>query len=858
MSLLSGLFDSSERFLKGKQNYVSRINKLEPEFEKMSDDELKAEISRFRQEISNGAKLDNYLEQSFAVTREAAKRVLGQRHFDVQLLGGMALHFNKIAEMRTGEGKTLTATLPAVLNSLDGQGVHVITVNDYLAKRDAEWMGKIYNFLGLTVGCIHHDASYEDRRKSYWSDITYGTNNEFGFDYLRDNMAVHPTQLVQRVLNYAIVDEVDSILIDEARTPLIISGPAEESTELYGIAAKAVKRLSEGDYVVDEKDRNVTLTEQGVAKVEGILNLSNLYGPENVETARHVTASLKAHNLFKNDVDYIVKDDEIIIVDEFTGRLMYGRRYSDGLHQAIEAKEGISVKQENQTLATITFQNYFRLYNKLAGMTGTAKTEENEFREIYGLEVVVVPTNRPMARKDHSDVVWKNEKVKFNKIIEEIVDCHKRGQPVLVGTRSIEKSEMLSKALVKMSIPHEVLNAKYHEKEATIIAKAGEVNAVTIATNMAGRGVDIVLAPGVKELGGLHILGTERHESRRIDNQLRGRCGRQGDPGSTRFHLALDDELLRIFGGEKLQAMFNFLKIEEDVPLEHPLLTRTIENSQKKVESRNFDIRKYVLEYDDVLNKQREVIYDERRRVLDGEDLKETTLKNIGEAVKQLTDVHCPASLMSEEWNINTLMSEILDFTAGSVKNVEYRSREDLVKNLTDACVKVYQDREERFGSETMREIERFVLLHVVDQKWKDHLYNMDNLREGIHLRSFAQKNPLQEYQQEGFAMFNNMLSSIWEETAKLLFRVELQTNTPPPPPRNVGKTNENSIKEGRQMKDIGTGQEEDEGYSRARPTDSGHASNIPMVRNTPKVGRNDPCPCGSGKKYKNCCGRNE
>ncbi len=857
MSFLSSIFDSSERFLKGKQGYVSRINALELEYEKFTDDQIKAEIGKFKEEIVNGAKLDDYLVESFAITREAAKRVLGQRHFDVQLLGGMALHYNKISEMKTGEGKTLTATLPAVLNSLDGQGVHVVTVNDYLAKRDAEWMGKIYNFLGLTVGCIHHEASYEDRRKSYWSDITYGTNNEFGFDYLRDNMAVHPSQLVQRVLNYAIVDEVDSILIDEARTPLIISGPAEESTELYGIAAKAVKRLGEADYVIDEKDRNVTLTEEGVARVESILSISNLYGPENVETARHIAASLKAHHLFKNDVDYIVKDDEIIIVDEFTGRLMYGRRYSDGLHQAIEAKEGISVKQENQTLATITFQNYFRLYNKIAGMTGTAKTEENEFREIYGLEVVVVPTNRPMARKDHSDVVWKNEKVKFEKIIDEIVDCHKVGQPVLVGTRSIEKSEMLSRALLKKNIPHEVLNAKYHEKEATIIAKAGEVNAVTIATNMAGRGVDIVLAPGVKELGGLHIIGTERHESRRIDNQLRGRAGRQGDPGSTRFHLALDDELLRIFGGERLQGMFSFLKIEEDVPLEHPLLTRTIENSQKKVESRNFDIRKYVLEYDDVLNKQREVIYDERRRVLDGEDLRETTVKNIGEAVKQLCDVHCPASLAPDDWNLTMLMNEVMDFTAGAVKTVDYRNRDELVKNLAQACLQVYEDREQRFGNETMREIERFVLLHVVDQKWKDHLYNMDNLREGIHLRSFAQKNPLQEYQQEGFAMFNNMLASIWEETAKLLFRVELQANTPPAPTRNVGKTNENSIKEAQKLSELPPDEQDDE-YAKARPTESGHASNTPMVRNQPKVGRNDPCPCGSGKKFKNCCGRNE
>jgi preprotein translocase subunit SecA len=849
------MFDSSEKFLGKVKHNVAKINALEDEYKALSDDMLKQATTELKQNYQNGQTLDAMLVPAFALVREGAKRAIGQRPFDVQLLGGMALHFSKIAEMKTGEGKTLTATMPAFLNALSGKGVHIVTTNDYLARRDREWMGKIYEFLGLTVGCIYHDASYEERRKSYHSDITYGTNNEFGFDYLRDNMARHPSQLVQRELNYAIVDEVDSILIDEARTPLIISGPAEESTELYVVANKIIVQLNENDFSLDEKNRNVVLTPEGVEHAEKILNLQNLYGPENVEINRHLSQALKAHKLFKNEVDYIVKDDEIIIVDEFTGRLMFGRRYSDGLHQAIEAKEGLKVRQENQTLATITFQNYFRLFDKLAGMTGTAKTEEDEFREIYGLEVVVVPTNRPMVRKDHADIVWKTEKSKYRHIVDEVVDCHKRGQPVLIGTRSIEKSEMLSAMLKKKMIPHEVLNAKYHEKEAAIIAKAGEMNAVTIATNMAGRGVDIALSQGVVQLGGLHILGTERHESRRIDNQLRGRSGRQGDAGSSRFHLSLEDELIRIFSGERLQAMFNFLKIDEDMPLEHPLLTRTIENAQKKVEMHNFDIRKYVIEYDNVLNKQREIIYGERHKVLHGENLQETVLSNLDRVTQEIINRHAHRELPPGEWDLKSLQAEFMDLTAGVVRNIEFETHEDLVIKAKEAVHNAYKLREDHFEPEMMREVERYVLLYVVDHKWKDHLYNMDNLREGIGLRSYAQKNPIQEYQNEAFNIFEQMLNSVWEETVKYIFRVELQD--PSKEKQQKTKTNENAIKDQSAKKTPEPASERVTARS-SRPSDSGHVDNAPIRRDLPKVGRNDPCPCGSGKKYKNCCGENK
>jgi preprotein translocase subunit SecA len=856
MALFKSLFDSSEKYLKKIRPIISKINSLEPEFESMSDDELKSRAGELRTQVDNGEKLDNLLVPSFALVRESARRTLGQRPFDTQLIGGMALHHNKIAEMKTGEGKTLAATLPVFLNALEGKGVHVITVNDYLATRDAEWMGKIYTFLGLTIGSIQSNAPYEDRRNAYRSDITYGTNNEYGFDYLRDNMARDPSQLVQRDLHFAIVDEVDSILVDEARTPLIISGPAEKSTHLYGEAAKVVKQLREEDYTLDEKNRNVSLTQEGVQHVEKILNITNLYGQENVELNRHVTQSLKAHRLFKNDVDYIMKDKEIVIVDEFTGRLMFGRRYSDGLHQAIEAKEGLEVRQENQTLATITFQNYFRMYKKLAGMTGTAKTEENEFREIYGLEVVVVPTNMPLIRKDRPDVIWKNERAKFKNIILEVEECYKKGQPVLVGTRSIEKSEDLSKSLKRKNIPHAVLNAKYHEQEAGIIAKAGELNAVTIATNMAGRGVDIALSDGVVERGGLHIIGTERHDSRRIDNQLRGRSGRQGDPGETRFHLALDDELLRIFGGEKLKGLFEFLKIDEDTPLEHPMLTRTIENSQKKVEARNFDTRKYVLEYDDVLNRQREIIYAQRQRVLHGENLQDTVIEKINSVAEDIVNRHASTEIIPEEWDLKSLRAEVVDLTAGRVADIKFTDRETLIVNLVDTMLEEYKKREEEIGSETMRNMERYVLLYVVDGKWKDHLYSMDNLREGIGLRSYGQRNPIQEYQNEGFAIFNAMLASIWEDTVKYLFRFKLQ----PVGQKNnqQTQTNQDRIKESPRAREINPEREQVSG--RAVPKrGGGHNTNKqPIKRNSPKVGRNDPCPCGSGKKYKQCCGKNK
>lgn len=657
-------------------------------------------------------------------------------------------------------------------------------------------MGQIYKFLGMTIGCIHHDATYDERRQAYGSDITYGTNNEFGFDYLRDNMAREPYQLVQRELHYAIVDEVDSILIDEARTPLIISGPAEKSTDTYYTAAQVVKQLREEDYTIDEKNKNVTLTPEGVTHVEKIMGITNLYGPDNVEINRHINQSLKAHKLFKNDVDYIVKDGEIVIVDEFTGRLMFGRRYSDGLHQAIEAKEGLKVRQENQTLATITFQNYFRMYEKLAGMTGTAKTEEDEFREIYGLEVVVVPTNRPLARADHADVVWKTEDTKDKHIIEEIEQCYKKGQPVLVGTRSIEKSEKLSRLLQRIHVPHEVLNAKYHEKEAAIISKAGQMSAVTIATNMAGRGVDIILGDGVKEKGGLHIIGTERHESRRIDNQLRGRSGRQGDPGSSRFHLSLDDELLRVFGGERLKGMFEMFKMDEDIPLEHALLTRTIENSQKKVESRNFDVRKYVLEYDDVLNRQREIIYAERQRVLHGENLKDTVLEKMTSVTTELVNRHASSELIPEDWDMKALTAELMEITAGHVTDAKFTDRDSLIYDLNERILDAYAKREEEFGEEIMRKMERYVLLYVVDQKWKDHLHNMDYLREGIGLRGYGQKNPVQEYQSEGFAIFNAMLATIWEDTVKYLFRFKLGPAERAPQQGQQTQTNEDKIKE--------------------------------------------------------------
>ncbi len=803
-NIFKKLFSSDDRELKRLSNYVEKINSLESEIEKLSNDELKNKTDEFLKRIENGESLEDILYEAFAVVRETSKRTIGLRHFDVQLMGGVVLHEGKIAEMKTGEGKTLVATLPIYLNSLLGRGVHLVTVNDYLAKRDALWMGPIYKFLGRTVGVIQHESSFlvdwDDpnkfsvklvpcsRKDAYLADITYGTNNEFGFDYLRDNMAISLDQIVQRELFYAIVDEVDSILIDEARTPLIISGPSEKSTQIYYRAAQIAKQLKiDEDFTADEKEKNVTLTESGVKKVEKFFGVENLYSSDNVDLVSHVIQALRALVHFKKDVDYIVKDGEVIIVDEFTGRLMFGRRYSDGLHQAIEAKEGLKVKEESQTLATITFQNYFRMYKKLAGMTGTAKTEEDEFVEIYGLPVVVIPTNKPMIRIDYPDVVYRTEKIKFKKIIEEIKECYKIGRPVLVGTRSIEKSEILSSMLKREGIPHQVLNAKYHEKEAEIIKHAGEKGMVTIATNMAGRGVDIVLGEGVKELGGLHIIGTERHESRRIDNQLRGRAGRQGDPGSSRFYLSLEDEILRIFGGDMIKKLMDFFKMD-DTPLEHPLLTKTIENAQKRVEAYHFEIRKHLLEYDNVLNKQREVIYRERRRILEKANLREDVLKFLEENINEICEIYLSKTL--EEKDYDGLSKAFLDLTQILIPPDELgKIREsDVKKVLFEIAQKRYIDKENslrelaknveeiknNFGEDPLREIERYILLRIIDNKWKDHLYNMDHLKEGIGLRAYGQEEPLIAYQLEGFELFQSMMKSIREDWIKFLFRVEI------------------------------------------------------------------------------------
>ncbi|MBC7194083.1 MAG: preprotein translocase subunit SecA [Caldisericia bacterium] len=803
-SIFKKIFSGEEKELKRLQTFVTKINLLEPEVEKLSNEELKRKTNELLSRIENGETLDDILCESFAVVREASKRTIGLRHFDVQLMGGVVLHEGKIAEMKTGEGKTLVATLPIYLNSLLGKGVHLVTVNDYLAKRDALWMGPIYKFLGRSVGVIQHEASFlvewDDpnkftvklvpcsRKEAYLADITYGTNNEFGFDYLRDNMAIRLEDVVQRELNYAIVDEVDSILIDEARTPLIISGPSEKSTSIYYKANQVARQLKiDEDYTADEKEKTVALTENGVKKVEKLMGVENLYASENVDLVSHIIQALRALVHFKKDVDYIVKDGEVIIVDEFTGRLMFGRRYSDGLHQAIEAKEGLTVKAESQTLATITFQNYFRMYSKLAGMTGTAKTEEDEFIEIYGLPVVVIPTNKPMIRVDNPDVVYRTEKIKFRKIIEEIKSCYSKGQPVLVGTRSIEKSEILSSMLKKEGIPHQVLNAKYHEKEAEIIKHAGEKGMVTIATNMAGRGVDIVLGEGVKELGGLHIIGTERHESRRIDNQLRGRAGRQGDPGSSRFYLSLEDEILRIFGGDMIKKLMDFFKME-DTPLEHPLLTKTIENAQKRVEAYHFEIRKHLLEYDNVLNKQREIIYRERRRILEKANLREDLFKFLEENINEICEIYLSKTL--EEKDFDGLSKAFLDLTQILIPPDELKKiKESEIKRvLFEIAQKRYVDKENSlrelaknveevknsFGEDPLREIERYILLRIIDNKWKDHLYNMDHLKEGIGLRAYGHEEPLIAYQLEGFELFQSMMKSIREDWVKFLFRVEI------------------------------------------------------------------------------------
>ena len=833
--------DPNEKELKNIRPIVDKINALEPDMERMSDANLQAKTSEFKLRLQKGETLDDILPEAFAVVREASKRVTGMRHFDVQLIGGVVLHRGKISEMRTGEGKTLVATLPVYLNALTGKGVHVVTVNDYLARRDSIDMGRIYNFLGLSVGLIVHEIDFPERKAAYQADITYGTNNEFGFDYLRDNMVVDKDQMVQRELNYCIVDEVDSILIDEARTPLIISGPGEKSADLYKVIARIVANMKEGeDYTVDEKQKQVAPTEVGIAKAEKALGVTNLYDTEHgVDFSHHIMCAIKAKALMIRDRDYVVKDGEIIIVDEFTGRLMYGRRYSEGLHQAIEAKEGVVVQRESQTLATITFQNYFRMYKKLAGMTGTAKTEEQEFQKIYGLDVIVVPTNKPMIRTDYPDVIYKTKAAKYAAVVKEIVELHKSGRPVLVGTTSITQSEDLSALLKKQGIPHNVLNAKYHEKEAMIVADAGQPGQVTIATNMAGRGTDIVLGEGVAEKGGLHILGTERHESRRIDNQLRGRCARQGDPGSSRFYLSLEDDLMRLFGSDKIKGMMDKLGMEEDEPIENKIVTSSIENAQKKVEERNFNIRKMVLEYDDVMNQQREVIYKERRKVLDQEDLRSTVMEFTHKIVDRAMSMYCPPESYSEDWDLKNLVRYCEEYFApfGELKEEKLADlgRDEIGEYLHKLADDIYASREEEISPEIMRELENLVMLKVVDNHWMEHLDAMDMLREGVGLRAYGQKDPLVEYKFEAFDMFEAMIEAIEDDVVKYMYRVNVVSQ----PMMTMDDPLENATMNNPTV-----------------DTTDGEAVKEPVVNNGPEIGRNDPCPCGSGKKYKNCCGK--
>ena len=786
-SILKKIFgDPNEKELKQIKIIVDKINSLEKSMESLSSANLAAKTSEFKVRLQKGETLDDLLPEAFAVVREASRRVTGMRHFDVQMIGGVVLHRGKIAEMRTGEGKTLVATLPVYLNALTGKGVHVVTVNDYLAKRDSEDMGRIYKFLGLSVGLIVHDMNPHERRAAYMADVTYGTNNEFGFDYLRDNMVVNVDQMVQRELNYCIVDEVDSILIDEARTPLIISGPGEKSTDLYRILAQVAGSMSEGeDYTVDEKTKQVAPTEIGIAKAEKMLGIDNMYDTEHgIDFSHQLMCALKAKALMHRDRDYVVKDGQVIIVDEFTGRLMFGRRFSEGLHQAIEAKEGVKVERESQTLATITFQNYFRMYNKLAGMTGTAKTEEQEFQKIYGLSVVVVPTNKPMIRTDAPDVIYKTKLAKYKAAVNEIEACHKSGRPVLVGTTSIAQSEELSAMLKRRGISHNVLNAKYHEKEAEIISHAGQYGAVTIATNMAGRGTDIVLGEGVPELGGLHIIGTERHESRRIDNQLRGRCARQGDPGSSKFFLSLEDDLMRLFGSDNIAGIMDKLGMEDDEPIEHSLVTKSIENAQKKVEGRNFNIRKYVLEYDDVMNQQREVIYAQRKKILAKADLRENIMEMVEKVVDRTMAMYAPPEVYSEDWDLPALIRYAEEFFApyGMLKADELGnlSREELDEFLHKVADEHYKAREAAIGSELMRELENLVMLKVVDNHWMEHLDSMDLLREGVGLRAYGQKDPLVEYKFEAYDMFEAMIGAIQDDVVRYIYHVNVVTEQQP------------------------------------------------------------------------------
>ncbi len=840
----------NDRVIKRIQSYVVAVNALEDEIKALSDGQLKAKTPELKDKLANGSTLEDILPEAFAVVREASCRTLEMRPFDVQIIGGVVLHEGKIAEMKTGEGKTLMATLPVYLNALTGKGVHVVTVNDYLATRDSEWMGEIYKFLGLSVGKIYHDIPEEERKAAYSADVLYGTNNEFGFDFLRDNMKFSKDQMVQRELNFAIVDEVDSILIDEARTPLIISGPAEESTDKYYTVNQIVPKLKkEEHYTVDEKARTASLTDEGIVLMEKLLDIENLYDPANIETLHCLNQAVKAHGLFKNEVDYVVKDGEVVIIDEFTGRMMSGRRYSDGLHQALEAKEGVKIENENQTLASITFQNYFRMYEKLAGMTGTADTEAEEFGSIYKLEVVVVPTNQPMIREDYPDVIYRTEMEKFDAAIEEIKELNAIKRPVLVGTISIERSELLSKKLKKSGIKHSVLNAKHHEQEAEIIAEAGQPGAVTIATNMAGRGTDIVLGEGIPELGGLHILGTERHESRRIDNQLRGRSGRQGDMGSSRFYLSLEDDLLRIFGSDKISPLMARLGMEDGQPVEHSMISKAVANAQKKVEAHNFDIRKHLLEYDDVMNRQREVLYALRREIINTENGKEILLDMADELVDDALAGIAHEKIYPEEWDIEAL-NELLErqfavhiekhgehgpLLLGSVKlELEDSNREKLHDAVMEAVTQAYEAKEVGIEAEFMRHVEKVIMLQILDALWKDHLLGMDHLKEGIGLRGYAQKNPLTEYKKEGFDLFSNLMAHIKEETTEYLFKVQVNQEVEMP---------EELISKPR-------------GIVEHRGASEVSEKQVTVRRDEEKVGRNDPCPCGSGKKYKKCHGK--
>ena len=838
----------NDREVKRIQVIVDQINQLEASIGKLSDDQLLAKTCEFKARLKEGATLDDILPEAFAVVRETGLRTLKMRHFDVQMIGGVVLHEGKIAEMKTGEGKTLAATLPVYLNSLEGKGSHVVTVNDYLAKRDSEWMGTIYEFLGLTVGRIYHDMPEEERREAYNCDVTYGTNNEFGFDYLRDNMKFSSEQFVQRDLNFAIVDEVDSILIDEARTPLIISGPAEESTLKYDEACKVIPKLrKEKDFQVDEKAKTAALNDEGIGAVEKILDIENLYDPQNIETLHCIQQALKAHALFKNEVDYVVNDGEVVIIDEFTGRMMPGRRYSDGLHQALEAKEGVKIENENQTLASVTFQNYFRMYDKLSGMTGTADTEAEEFNSIYNLEVIVAPTNKDMVRDDCSDLIYRTEDEKFEALIEEIRGCNESGQPVLVGTISIEKSEQLSHRLKKYGIKHNVLNAKHHEKEAEIIAQAGHKKGVTIATNMAGRGTDIVLGEGVSELGGLHITGTERHESRRIDNQLRGRSGRQGDRGSSRFYLSLEDDLMRIFGSEKISGIMGKLGMENGEPIEHPMVSKAVANAQKKVEAHNFDIRKHLLEYDDVMNKQREVFYGLRRDILNNENHREMLLEMADELVNEVLNDIASEKIYPEEWDIQALdeymmrqfmvpikkQEDALEIGSSLSLPLENCDREKLHNAIMESVQSCYAIKEEGIDPNMMRQLEKMIMLQVIDNLWKDHLLGMDHLKDGVGLRGYAQKNPLTEYKKEGFEMFSKMMHQIREGVTEYLFKVQIEEGS-----------------------EFSAEQSQSENMVEHRGASSEESKPSTVRRDDKKVGRNDPCHCGSGKKFKKCHGK--